>query len=79
MPGKAGPLQTLRTPTRVGYVFQLVELTDNTRRGARGLLVPAASQIGSPNEPDVLPATGAEFKRLGIRPRAVALDGGFAP
>ena len=70
---------TLRTPTQFGTVFQLAEVTENTRRGARGLIVPAASQIGSPNESDLLPATGTELERLGIRPREVALDGGFAP
>jgi transposase, IS5 family len=60
-----------------GYVFQLAELTPNTRRGARGLILPAASQIGSPNESELLPATVAELDRLGLHPREVALDGGF--
>jgi transposase, IS5 family len=60
-----------------GYVFQLAELTPNTRRGARGLILPAASQIGSPNESELLPTTVAELDRLGLRPREVALDGGF--
>ena len=62
-----------------GYVFQLAELTPNTRRGARGLILPAASQIGSPNENELLPATADELRRLGLRPREVALDGGFSP
>jgi IS5 family transposase len=61
-----------------GYVFQLAEITENTRRGARGLILPAASKIGSPNEPELLPATVAELKRLEIRPREAALDGGFS-
>ena len=69
----------LRQPTEFGYVVQLTEITENTRRGARGLILPAPSQIGSPNESDLLPATGAELNALGIRPREVALDGGFAP
>jgi IS5 family transposase len=60
-----------------GYVFQLAELTPNTRRGARGLILPAASQIGSPNESELLPQTANELKRLALRPREVALDGGF--
>jgi IS5 family transposase len=60
-----------------GYVFQLAELTPNTRRGARGLILPAASQIGSPNESELLPATVAELDRLHLKPREVALDGGF--
>jgi transposase, IS5 family len=69
----------LRQPTEFGYVVQLAEVCENTRRGARGLIVPAASQIGSPNEPDLLPATAAELDRLGLRPRDLALDGGFFP
>jgi hypothetical protein len=32
-----------------GYVFQLAEVTKNTRRGARGLLLPAASKVCSPS------------------------------
>ena len=61
-----------------GYVFQLAELTANTRRGARGLILPAATRIGSPNESELLPTTVAELDRPGLRPREVALDGGFA-
>jgi len=41
--------------------------------------VPAATQIGSPNEPDLLPATAAELAQLNLRPREVAMDGGFFP
>jgi IS5 family transposase len=69
----------LRAPTEFGYVVQLAEVCENTRRGARGLIVPAASAIGSPNEPDLLPATAGELARLGLRPRELALDGGFYP
>jgi transposase, IS5 family len=71
--GKAGK------PNEFGYVFQLTELTENTRRGARGLILPAPSQIGSPNESELLPVTGEELDRLGIRLHEAALDGGFAP
>ena len=67
----------LGKPCEFGYVFQLAELTPNTRRGARGLILPAASRIGSPNESELLPATVAELTRLRLRPREVALDGGF--
>jgi transposase, IS5 family len=69
----------LRHPTEFGYVFQLTELTANTRRGARGLILPAASQIGNPKEDTLLPTTAAELDRLGLRPREIALDGGFEP
>jgi hypothetical protein len=69
----------LRQPTEFGYVFQLTEVCENTRRGARGLIIPAATQPGSPNEPDLLPTTAAELRRLGLKPREIALDGGFFP
>jgi IS5 family transposase len=69
----------LRAPTEFGYVFQLAEITENTRRGARGLILPAPTKVGSPNEPDLLPDTANELRRAGLRPRDVALDGGFPP
>jgi transposase, IS5 family len=69
----------LRQPTEFGYVIQIAEVCENTRRGARGLILPAASQIGSLNDPDLLPATAAELKRAKLRPRDLALDGGFYP
>jgi IS5 family transposase len=69
----------LRQPTEFGYVMQIAEVCENTRRGARGLILPAATQVGSPNESDLLPATGDRLDELDIRPREIALDGGFAP
>jgi IS5 family transposase len=69
----------LRQPTEFGYVIQLAEVCKNTRRGARGLIVPVATQIGSPNEPDLLPTTAAELERVNLRPRELAFDGGFFP
>jgi hypothetical protein len=59
-------------------VFELA-VTENTKRGARGLILPAASAIGNPQENALLPNTVAQLKRLGISPREVALDGGFSP
>jgi IS5 family transposase len=67
----------LGKPTEFGYVAQLCEVTENTKRGARGLIVPAATAIGNPGEDTLLPDTVAELKRLGISPREVALDGAF--
>jgi IS5 family transposase len=67
----------LGKPNEFGYVTQLAEVTENTRRGARGLIVPSATAIGNPGEDTLLPQTVAELKRLGISPREVALDGGF--
>ena len=58
---------------------QLAEVTENTKRGARGLIVPAATAPGNPGENTLLPETVAEMNRLGICPREVAVDGGFMP
>jgi len=69
----------LSEPTQFGSVFQLCEVTANTRRGARGLILPAPTRVGSPNESDLLPDTAAELDRLGLTPREIALDGGFTP
>ncbi len=67
----------LGKPNEFGYVAQICEVTENTKRGARGLILPAASAPGNPGENTLLPTTVAEFTRLGISPREVALDGGF--
>jgi IS5 family transposase len=67
----------LGKPNEFGYVNQLAEVTENTKRGARGLILPAATAIGNPGEDTLLPQTVAELKRLEISPREVALDGGF--
>lgn len=67
----------LGKPNEFGYVFQICEVTQNTRRGARGFILPAPTRPGNPPESKLLPDTTAELKRLGLRPREVALDGGF--
>jgi transposase, IS5 family len=68
----------LGKPNEFGSVTQIAEVTDNTRRGARGLILPgAASEIGNPTENALLPTTVAELDRLGLRPKDVALDGAF--
>ena len=69
----------LGKPTEFGYVSQLAEVTENTKPGARGLILPASSALGSRAENALLPGTVAELKRLGISPREIALDGGFMP
>jgi transposase, IS5 family len=67
----------LGKPNEFGFVSQLAEVTENTKRGARGLILPASTELGNPAEDTLLPGTVAELKRLGITPREVALDGGF--
>jgi IS5 family transposase len=69
----------LRQPTEFGTVVQVAELCENTRRGARGLILPLASEIGNRNENKLLAHTGQRLRELDVRPREVALDGGFAP
>jgi transposase, IS5 family len=67
----------LGKPNEFGYVTQLAEVTENSRRGARGVILPASTQVGNPAENTLLPGTVLELERLGIRPREIALDGGF--
>ena len=67
----------LGKPNEFGYVSQICEITENTRRGARGLIVPASTRLGNPAEDTLLPDTISELTRLGLRPREIALDGGF--
>jgi len=69
----------LRQPTEFGTVMQVTEICENTRRGARGLILPLSTEIGSPNESNLLPATGQRLEALDVKPREIALDGGFAP
>jgi transposase, IS5 family len=65
--------------TEFGFVSQLAEVTENTKPGARGLILPASTELGNPAEETLLPGTVAELDRLGIKIREVAVDGGFKP
>jgi transposase, IS5 family len=69
----------LGKPTEFGYVAQICEITENTRKGARGLILPAGHELGNPAENKLLPQTAAELDRAGIRPREIVADGGFMP
>lgn len=69
----------LGKPTEFGYVTQICEVTENTRRGARGFILPAAHAPGNPAENTLLPQTATELDRAGIRPREIVADGGFLP
>jgi hypothetical protein len=69
----------LGKPNEFGYVSQIAEITEHTQRGARGVIVPASTRLGNPGEDTLLPDTIGELARLGIRPREIALDGGFNP
>jgi transposase, IS5 family len=69
----------LGKPNEFGYVTQLAEVTESTKRGARGLILPSATASGNPQENVLLPVTVAELRRLSLSPREIALDGGFMP
>jgi transposase, IS5 family len=69
----------LGKPTEFGYVAQICEITENTRKGARGLILPAGHELGNPAENTLLAHTAAELDRAGIRPREIIVDGGFQP
>ena len=69
----------LGKPNEFGFVSQLAEVTENTKRGARGVILPASTELGNPAEERLLPGTAAELKRLGMKIREVAVDGGFKP
>ena len=67
----------LAKPNEFGYVVQLTEICANTRRGARGLLLPPKLAAGSTHENALLPATAAELAAMGITLREAAVDAGF--
>ena len=68
----------LGKPNEFGYVSQLAEVTENTKRGARGFILPAADRARATRpRTRCCPSTVAELERLGLSPREVALDGGF--
>ena len=69
----------LGKPTEFGYVAQICEVTEHTRKGARGFILPAGHQQGNPAENTLLTQTAAELDRAGIRLREIVADGGFQP
>jgi IS5 family transposase len=69
----------LGKPTEFGYVAQICEVTENTKRGARGFILPAAHAPGNPTENRLLPQTAGELDRAGIRLKEIVGDGGFMP
>jgi IS5 family transposase len=69
----------LGKPNEFGYVAQIAEVTANTRRGARGYVLPAATAPGNPGENRLLDQTAAALTRLDLAPREVALGGAFVP
>jgi hypothetical protein len=58
-------------------VSQLAEVPENTKPGARGLILPASTALGNRQEVVLFPDTVAELTRLGLTPREVGLDASF--
>ncbi len=67
----------LAKPNEFGYVVQYAEVTANTKREARGLLLPPKLQAGSTHENTLLTQSAAELTRLGISLKEAAFDAGF--
>jgi IS5 family transposase len=60
----------LGKPTEFGYVAQICEITENIRRGTRGLILAGAHMAGNPAENRFLTTTADEL----ARPRASAAE-----
>lgn len=69
----------LGKPTEFGYVVQICEVTENTRKGARGFILPAGHAPGNPSENRLLVQTATELDHAGIKLREIVGDGGFWP
>jgi IS5 family transposase len=67
----------MANPNQFGYTTQYAELTANTRRGARGLLLPPKLGLGNAHEDTMLPGTVAEVMALDLRPLEAVFDRGF--
>ncbi|HEY6550625.1 MAG TPA: hypothetical protein VIY71_05430 [Solirubrobacterales bacterium] len=71
--GKAGK------PNEFGYVAQICEVTQNTKPGTRGFVLPAPSGVGNLSENTLLPETAAELASLELAPRAVVAPKSSSP
>jgi IS5 family transposase len=69
----------LGKPTEFGYVAQICEVTENTRKGARGFILPAGHAPGNPAKNRLLPQTARELEHAAIKPKEIVCDGGFGP
>lgn len=69
----------LSSPTQFGSVVQVTELTANTKRGARGLLLPPTMRVGNPSENELLPNTAAQLELIdgASKLKVAAVDSGF--
>jgi len=67
----------LGKPNEFGYVDQLCEITANTKKGARGFILPPTSEIGNPAEDTLLPDTAQQLRNLDIKLKEIMVDGAF--
>ncbi len=67
----------LAKPTEFGYVVQLTEVTQSTRRAVPALVLPPKLEAGSTHENVLLPATAAELAGLGLTVKEASFDAGF--
>ena len=49
----------LGKPNEFGYVFQICEVTEHTKKGARGLILATSTRLGNPAEDTLLPTRSA--------------------
>jgi len=75
-PSTRGP-PPLSPRDQFGCTTQYTELTANTRRGARGLLVPPTVAIGNVHEDVLLPESVAEIVPLDLKLVEAVFDRGF--
>ena len=67
----------LGKPTEFGYVDQLCEITPNTKKGARGFILPPTSRIGNLAEDTLLPDTAQHLRNLDIKLKEIMVDRAF--
>lgn len=67
----------LARPNEFGYIVQIAEVTANTKRWARGLILPPKLDAGSIPEDVLLPETAAEMNGLAVTVKEAAVDAGF--
>lgn len=68
----------LAKPTEFGYVFQLTEITQNTRRRTPSLVLPPKGAAGSTHENTLFVDSAAELSLLGItKLKEASFDAGF--
>lgn len=66
---QADPQGQARQTNEFGYVTQIREAVEDTRRGRRGAIIPASTGLGNPAADPLLPDTVGQLTRLHPTPR----------